>query len=62
MRPSLKTALPVTSDPGNLSFMFEHCTVFSFRVNGGHGTDSRTDGQPDGRNAALSRDGRITAT
>ena len=43
MRPFLKTALPVTSAVSSLSCKFERCTVFRFWLNGGHGTDRRTD-------------------
>jgi len=36
----------------NLSSKFERRIVFSFRVNGEHGTDRRTDGRGVKRNAA----------
>jgi len=35
----LKSALPVTSDVGNLSSTCEHCMSFHFQVNSGHRTD-----------------------
>ena len=46
MPPSLKIAMPETFDVGNLFSKFEGCTVFRFRVNGGH--DIRTDRPKDG--------------
>jgi len=45
----LKIALPVTLDAGNISLKSERFMLFRFRVNGGHGTDRRTDGQTDRR-------------
>jgi len=61
MRSSLKIALPVTPDMGNLSCKFERCMIFLFRVNFGNGTDGlRIDGRGDiTRNAACYRKGPL---
>ena len=53
MQPSLQNALPVTQDMDNLSSKFKCYMVFRFRVNGGYGTDKRTDRRHITCNAAL---------